>query len=318
MNIAEYEYLFHQGTLYKAYEYMGCILHGQDAVFRLYAPKAQAVSVIGDFNGWNECPLVRNDSGVWDTEVKNVKYGDEYKFVVYSKSGKCYKSDPYAKQTNTREFTNSIVSCHDFVWTDRAYINQRNKRNIFSCPMNVYEVHIGSWKKGLSYRQFADEIALYLKDMGYNYIELMGISEYPLDDSWGYQVTGYFSPTRRYGDNCDFAYLVNKLHSMNIGVIIDWVPGHFPRNSEGLFRFDGGELYEVCGFMGEHKEWGTCCFDYSKNEVRSFLISSAMMWLSEYHIDGLGWTPSPVCCISITAGRSGSRTPTEARRISPP
>ncbi len=287
MENAEYEYLFHQGTLYKAYEYMGCILHGQNAVFRLYAPAASRVTVTGDFNEWGETDLARHNGGIWEGNLSGVAYGNEYKFIVYSDSGKIYKSDPYAKQTNTREFTNSIVSHHDFVWTDEAYLRRRNRRNIFSSPMNIYEAHIGSWKSGLTYRQFADEIAPYLSDMGFTHLELMGISEYPLDDSWGYQVTGYFSPTRRYGDNVDFAYLVDKLHSFGIGVIVDWVPGHFPKNSEGLYRFDGSELYEVKGIMGEHKEWGTCCFDYSKNEVRSFLISSAMMWLSEYHVDGL-------------------------------
>lgn len=288
MTDSEYEFLFHQGTLYDAYNYMGCVWNEQKSFFRVWAPSAKRVTLIGDFNGWLEEDLVKKtENGIWELAVAGVSKGQEYKFVVYSDVGKCYKSDPFAKQTNTREFTNSIVSDHSFIWTDGNYIKRRNKRNIFASPMNIYEAHIGSWKKGLSYREFADEIAPYLKDMGYTHIELMGISEYPLDDSWGYQVTGYFSPTRRYGNNGDFAYLVDKLHSFGIGVILDWVPGHFPRNSEGLFRFDGSELYEKKGIMGEHKEWGTCCFDYARNEVRSFLISSAIMWIKEYHIDGL-------------------------------
>ncbi len=288
MTNEEYEYLFHQGTLYDAYDFMGCIWSEKNSVFRVWAPSASRVCLIGDFNGWNEWDLKRiTANGIWEISVDGVKKGQEYKFVIYSGAGKHYKSDPYAKQTNTREFTNSIVSVHDFTWTDEKYLAKRNKRDLFSSPMNIYEAHIGSWKKGLSYRQFADAAAPYLKDMGFTHVELMGISEYPLDDSWGYQVTGYFSPTRRYGDNKDFAYLVDKFHEFDIGVILDWVPGHFPRNDEALFRFDGGELYEKKGIMGEHKEWGTCCFDYARNEVRSFLISSATMWIKEYHIDGL-------------------------------
>ena len=288
MTNKEYEYLFHQGTLYDAYNYMGCIWHDQNTIFRVWAPSASRVTLTGDFNDWTEEDFCRiTENGIWEISKTGVKKGQEYKFVVYSASGKHYKSDPYAKQTNTREFTNSIVSEHKFDWTDGEYLKRRNRRDIFVSPMNIYEAHIGSWKKNLNYRTFADEVAPYLKDMGYTHIELMGISEYPLDDSWGYQVTGYFSPTRRYGENSDFAYLVDKLHSFDIGVILDWVPGHFPRNAEGLFRFDGSELYERSGAMGEHKEWGTCCFDYARNEVRSFLISAAMMWLKEYHIDGL-------------------------------
>ncbi len=283
-----YEYLFHQGTLHDAYNFMGAIWSEEKTYFRVWAPSAYKVTLIGDFNDWNERELNRiTSNGIWEISVGGVKKGQEYKFAVYSATGKRYKSDPYAKQTNTREFTNSIVSDHDFEWTDGHYMVRRNKRDIFSSPMNIYEAHIGSYKRGLSYRQFADEVAPYLKDMGYTHLELMGISEYPLDDSWGYQVTGYFSPTRRYGNNGDFAYLVNKMHEYGIGVILDWVPGHFPRNDEALFRFDGSELYEKSGIMGEHKEWGTCCFDYARNEVRSFLISSAMMWIKEYHVDGL-------------------------------
>ncbi len=288
MDDAEYEYLFHQGTLYDAYNYMGCVLRGDRATFRVFAPSASRVTLTGDFNGWLEEDLVRKTAGgIWEISRNAVKKGDEYKFVVYSAQGRQYKSDPFAKQTNTRQYTNSIVSDHRFEWTDGAYLSRRARKDIFACPMNIYEAHIGSWKQGFGYRAFADEICSYLLEMGYTHLELMGISEYPLDDSWGYQVTGYFSPTRRYGDNADFAYLVNKLHSCDIGIILDWVPGHFPRNAEGLFRFDGTELYEKSGYMGEHREWGTCCFDYARNEVRSFLISSALMWLKEYHVDGL-------------------------------
>ncbi|MBR2970966.1 MAG: 1,4-alpha-glucan branching protein GlgB [Clostridia bacterium] len=286
MDSSTYRYLFHQGTLYNAYEYLGCVW-GEKTAFRVYAPAAHAVSVIGEFNGWQEEPLTLIENGIWELVRSGVNKGDEYKYVIYCAAGRLIKSDPYAKQTNTREFTNSIVSSHDFEWTDGAYLRSRNRKNRWTAPMNIYEAHIGSWKKGFSYRQFADEIAPYLVEMGFTHIELMGISEHPLDESWGYQVTGYFSPTRRYGSNHDFAYLVNKLHSCGIGVILDWVPAHFPKNAEALYRFDGTALFEKEGFMGEHKEWGTCCFDYAKPEVRSFLISSAIMWIRQYHIDGL-------------------------------
>lgn len=290
---------FHEGELYDAYRYFGCQYDESrgKAVFRVFAPSASSVSVVGDFNDWDKDKgLMRlTGQGIYELSADCVKKFDAYKFLITTPEGKLiYKSDPYAFHSETHEGTNSkVYPLSDIKVSDAAYREKLKEKDIYDCPMNIYEAHIGSWRRYpdgnvYSYRKFADEIVPYLKKLRYTHLELMGVAEYPYDGSWGYQVTGYFAPTSRYGTPADFCYLVEKLHMAGIGLIIDWVPGHFPKNDNGLALFDGRPLYEPASLLRrEHKEWGTCCFDYGRGEVQTFLCSNAIMWFDLYHIDGL-------------------------------
>ena len=297
----EYEfplYLFKSGKNYKAYEFFGCHnIDGKRFVFRLWAPHAKAVSVVGDFNGWDENASRMNEitDGIWEAEIDDVNIYDCYKYAITTPSGKInMKADPYAFHAETRPGTASkVYVCNEYKWTDKIWKNKAINSNILEKPVNIYEVHFGSWKQHengdfLSYRQMADELVPYVKEMGYTHIELLPIMEHPFDGSWGYQVTGYFAPTSRYGTPEDLMYFIDKCHKSEIGVILDWVPAHFPKDAYGLYEFDGECTYEYSDLRkGEHKEWGTRVFDYSKNEVKSFLISSAMYWVDKFHFDGL-------------------------------
>ena len=303
-------YLFGQATHYDIYRKMGAhvmTVNGESGVcFDVWAPHADRVYVIGEFNGWNENShekhRVEPDTmGVYELFVPGVKLGCMYKYLIIAKDGRhLYKADPYANYAQLRPETASIVTdISHFKWTDTTWMKHRatlTKQTIYEQPMAIYEVHPGSWMRHpgrdddgfYSYRDLAKSLISYVKEMGYTHIELMGISEYPFDGSWGYQVTGYYAPTSRYGTPEDFAYLVNECHKNKIGVILDWVPAHFPKDAHGLVEFDGTATYEYADARkGEHPDWGTKIFDYSKNEVKNFLIGSALMWVENYHVDGL-------------------------------
>lgn len=292
-------YLFHQGNNMKAYEYMGAHRVDKDLFsFRVWAPHAKAVSVIGDFNGWDEAKGVMtkiNDAGMWECYLEGVKQYDCYKFLVTAPSGeKTAKCDPYAFHSQTRpETASKIYELGSYKWKDGKWQTQKAQTNVYESPMNIYEVHAGSWKihedgNPYSYRDLAESLVPYVKDMGYTHIELMPLSEYPFDGSWGYQVIGYFAATSRYGTPDDLMYFVDKCHQNGISVILDWVPAHFPKDEHGLANFDGEACYEYKDpKKGEHKDWGTMIFDFGRNEVVSFLTSSAAFWMDKYHIDGL-------------------------------
>ena len=304
-------FLFHQGTNFRAYEYMGCHPLGKDRiVFRTWAPKADSIDLVSDFTGWDEgIPFEKvSENGIWHAIV-DIPYselvGKFYKFRVTGGGVTRYKSDPYAFESQTLEKTASIVAKpSDFAWNDSNWLKHRKSifaggRHFYSAPMNIYEMHLGSWrtrdgadnsdgKHYLNYREIADLLVPYVKHLGYTHIELMPIAEYPFDGSWGYQVCGYYAPTSRFGTPDDFRYFVNTLHAAGVGVILDWVPAHFPKDEHGLFEFDGHPLYEYTGKdRMEHKGWGTRCFDVGRPEVQSFLISNALYWLREFHLDGL-------------------------------
>ncbi|SFB09400.1 1,4-alpha-glucan branching enzyme [Acetitomaculum ruminis DSM 5522] len=297
-------YLYGQGTHYEIYKKMGSHVVEKNGVigtfFDVWAPHARCVHVIGDFNGWDEhaSPMnFLNGNGIYELFIPGVKEGAVYKYCITTKNGKkLYKADPYANFSQVRPETASIVyDVDDIKWKDDKWMTKRSEKDIFKSPVAIYEAHIGSWKKHprgedgfYSYKEFAKNITPYLRNMGFTHIELMGISEYPFDGSWGYQVTGYYAPTSRYGSPEDFAYMVNYFHKHNIGVILDWVPAHFPKDAHGLADFDGEALYEYPNpKKGEHPDWGTKIFNYAKNEVVNYLIGSALNWVERYHIDGL-------------------------------
>ena len=291
-------YVFHLGRNYKAQEFFGAheVKH-TEYVFRVWAPHAKAVSIVGDFNGWDENASVMtrlNDAGCWEGFCQNVKNYDAYKFLITdSKGEKLFKADPYAIHSETRPGTASKIFKGSYKWRDSKWLEERKNKSVYKSPVNIYEMHLGSWKQYedgnfLSYRDLAKELVSYVKKMGYTHIEMMPVSEYPFDGSWGYQVTGYYSVTSRYGTPDDFKYLIDECHKAGIGVILDWVPAHFPKDAHGLSNFDGEPCYEYADVRkGEHLQWGTKVFDFGRNEVKSFLISNACFWLEEYHIDGL-------------------------------
>ena len=295
-------YLFKQGNNCEAYRYFGAHIEQRagetGVVFRVWAPHATAISVVGDFNSWKpgSHPMrkVDNDS-VWELFIPGMKEYDVYKYCVTTRAGDLvYKADPYAFHAETRPSNGSkVYDLSGFAWHDEAWQEAQKKTDVINGPMNIYEMHAGSWKtKGenvpYNYSELADQLIPYIKEMGYTHVELLPVMEYPFDGSWGYQVTGYFAPTSRYGTPKDFMAFVDKLHEAGIGVIMDWVPAHFPKDQFGLYNFDGEPCYEDPNpKRGEHKEWGTMVFDFGRSEVQSFLISSALYWLEQYHIDGL-------------------------------
>ena len=298
------EYLFAQGTHYDIYKKLGAHVseeNGKKGIyFAVWAPNAQRVHVVGDFNGWNEWSheLRRlGPGGIHALFVPDLGVGELYKYVITTADGKkLYKADPYANWAEFRPGTASKTFDFSTIkWTDSAWMAARDKKDMNKEPVAIYECHIGSWMKHpgtedgfYNYREFADKIVEYLKEMKYTHVELMGIAEHPFDGSWGYQVTGYYAPTSRHGSPEDFAYLVNTLHKNKIGVILDWVPAHFPRDAFGLAEFDGQCIYEHPDTrLGEHPDWGTKIFNYGKTEVKNFLIANALYWLKEFHIDGL-------------------------------
>ena len=298
-------YLFGEGTHYEVYKKLGAHvmeLNGVKGVyFAVWAPKAKNVSVVGNFNGWmgyNHNMNKLADSGIFELFVPELSEGELYKFAVTSMNGETWlKADPFANASEFRPASASIVTnIEGYDWEDTEWMEQRKEEDNKKKPMAIYEVHLGSWKKTndekrcgfYNYRAIAEELGAYVKEMGYTHVELMGIAEHPFDGSWGYQVTGYYSPTSRYGTAKDFMYFVDYMHKLGIGVILDWVPAHFPRDEYGLANFDGSCVYEYADSRkGEHPDWGTKIFDYAKNEVSDFLIANALFWVNEFHVDGL-------------------------------
>ena len=298
-------YLFGEGRHYQLYHKLGAhpyTYRGQDGYyFAVWAPHAAAVSLVGDFNAWNPDATPMKpvaDSGIYELFVPGLGVGQLYKFAITTHTGTIlFKADPYAFSAEYRPGTASVTAdIRGFKWNDSKWMESRAGTDPVQAPISIYEVHLGSWKKKnrpekdgyYTYMEAAHELADYVLEMGYTHVELMGIAEHPYDGSWGYQVTGYFAPTSRYGTPAEFMYFVNYLHKKGIGVILDWVPAHFPKDAHGLADFDGQALYEYADpRKGEHPDWGTKVFDYAKNEVSNFLIANALYWLDEYHIDGL-------------------------------
>ena len=293
-------YLFYQGKNYEAYKFFG--VHsgkkGRSKIFtfRVWAPTAVSVSVVGDFNNWDRScnPMTRIADGVWEAQISKLKQFDAYKYSIETADGRILmKADPYAAHFETRPGTASKIYESSYEWEDSEWYEEKKSRIIYKSPVNIYEVHLGSWKnygeeKFLDYITFANEIIPYLKKMSYTHVEFMPLTEYPFDGSWGYQVTGYFAPTSRYGTPDDLRKMIDMFHKAGIGVILDWVPAHFPKDEAGLYEFDGTCCYEYTDDRKkEHKSWGTRVFDYGKAEVCSFLISSANYWFDEFHVDGL-------------------------------
>ena len=293
--------LFYSGRDCRAFDYMGAHPFVQDGeqgyLFRVYAPEAEKVSVMGEFNDWNRNAdyMTRDEQGIWEKFIPNIPEYAAYKYSVWAKSGDVFdKSDPYGFHFETRP--GNATKAYDldgYEWGDASWLDWRKKHLPYSNPVNIYECHLGSWKMHedgnfYSYRQLADELVPYVKEMGYTHIEFMPLTEYPFDGSWGYQVIGYFAATSRYGTPKDLMYLIDKAHQAGLGVIMDWVPAHFPKDGCGLVEFDGSHLYEYADPLKmEHKEWGTRVFDYGKVSTRNLLFSSAMFWIEKFHMDGL-------------------------------
>ncbi|MDO8446758.1 MAG: 1,4-alpha-glucan branching protein GlgB [Deltaproteobacteria bacterium] len=297
-------HLLGEGTHYKNYEKLGAHVREVKGVngvhFAVWAPNAEAVSVIGDFNRWDgngHKMRMLGSSGIWETFIPGLSEGEIYKFNIKSKSGEVLeKADPYAFSSEIRPKSASIVYDIDkYTWNDAKWLSERERHNALDAPISMYEVHLGSWmrvpedgNRYLTYRELAQKLAEYVKEMGYTHVQLMPVTEYPLDASWGYQTIGYFAPTSRFGKPEEFMYFVDYMHQKGIGIILDWVPAHFPKDGHGLARFDGTCLYEHADpRKGEHQDWGTLIFNYGRNEVRNFLLSNALFWLDKYHIDGL-------------------------------
>ena len=269
----------------------------QGYLFRVWAPNAPRITIIGDFNGWdlNATPMTEMEGGIWEAFIPGVQRYDSYQYAIHKQDGGFIgKCDPYGFHAATRpDISTKLYDLDGYEWGDSAWMEYRAKQFPYTAPMNIYECHLGSWRRTgedqfLSYRAIADYLVPYVKEMGFTHVELLPVTEHPLDDSWGYQCTGYFAATSRFGTPDDLKYLIDKLHQAGIGVILDWVPAHFPRDAFGLFYFDGTPTYEYSDpRKGEHADWGTNCFDLGRNEVRSFLFSSANFWLEEYHMDGL-------------------------------
>jgi 1,4-alpha-glucan branching enzyme len=292
---------FLRGDSYRAYAYLGA--HPETRVgeagylFRVWAPRAALVAVMGDFNGWNETshPLSPLGDGVWEGFLPGLRRYDCYKYAIHTPDGRVLaKSDPYAFHAETRPGNASkLYDLDGYRWGDSSWLKWRRENPIYEKPLNIYEMHLGSWRRTgegafLSYREIAQWLVPYVKEMGFTHVELMPVTEHPLDASWGYQCTGYFAATSRFGTPHDLMYLIDSLHQAGVGVILDWVPAHFPKDAFGLYEFDGSACYEYADpRKGEQADWGTRVFDYGRAEVRSFLFSSAMFWLEEYHIDGL-------------------------------
>lgn len=260
--------------------------------FAVWAPNAQAVRVVGEFNNWNglsHSMRVMGGSGVWELYIPGIGAGTKYKYEILTKGGQWItKIDPLARQTETPPATASIVTDSKHKWQDEKWLKTRSKRDALKSPMSIYELHIGSWRKGLSYRELVDELIPYVQELGFTHVEFMPVAEHPFAPSWGYQVTGYFSPTSRFGSPDDLKYLIDQLHNAGIGVIMDWVPAHFPKDDWALARYDGEPLYEHADpRRGEHPDWGTYIFDFGRTEVKNFLVANALYWLEEFHFDGL-------------------------------
>ncbi|MDE6784053.1 MAG: 1,4-alpha-glucan branching protein GlgB [Ruminococcus sp.] len=294
-------YLFYQGKNYEAWKFFGAHLRrkgrGKIYTFRVWAPNAVSISVVGDFNDWNrnKNPMKLISDGVWETEISKLDQFDIYKYSIETKDGRILlKSDPYAPHFETRPGTASKIYISDYKWNDAEWYKKKKEKSVYKSPMNIYEVHLNSWKNTgeenvfMSYINFARDIIPYLKKMSYTHVEFMPLTEFPYDGSWGYQVTGYYAPTSRYGTPDDFRRMVDMFHEAGISVILDWVPAHFPKDAAGLYEFDGTCCYEYTDIRKkEHKNWGTHVFDYGRPEVCSFLISSANFWFTEMHVDGL-------------------------------
>jgi len=296
-------HLFGEGKHWHAYRFLGAHVHEVDGIggvlFAVWAPNAERVSVVGDFNDWDgrAHPMrSHGDNGIWELFIPDIAAGTLYKFEIRNRqTGQVfYKSDPYALQFERRPGTSSIVADEtSYAWHDEKWLAQRKKWDWQHSPMSIYEVHLGSWRRGpegefLNYRDAAKQLVEYAKEMGFSHIELLPITEHPLDESWGYQTTGYYAPSSRYGSPSDFRYLINYCHQHNIGVFLDWVPAHFPKDAHGLARFDGTALYEhEDPRKGEHLDWSTLIYNYSRYEVKNFLLSSALYWIEEFHMDGL-------------------------------
>ena len=292
---------FHTTGVSDAYRFLGCHAQNRDGVdgfvFRTWAPQAQSVRVTGDFNFWNEedLPMQPVGCGVWEAFSRFAQPGQRYKLCIKTKDGRTiYKTDPYGNRCGVLPDTASIIEAEDgFVWHDGLYRARRRKEKILNRPVNIYEVHAGSWKRHedgsvLSFRELAQQLVPYVRDMGYTHIELLPVMEYPYDPSWGYQITCYYAPTHRYGAPEDLKYFIDEAHRAGIGVILDWVPAHFPKDANGLYEFDGTCCYELSDpTMNEHPDWTTRIYDYGKPEVRSFLISNACYWISQFHADGI-------------------------------
>ncbi|MDW8433705.1 MAG: 1,4-alpha-glucan branching protein GlgB [Aquificaceae bacterium] len=293
-------YLFREGSHYRLYEKLGCHLHQEGAYFAVWAPHAEQVFVFGDFNGWNKhsLPLKKREdgSGIWEGFVEGVKKGQKYKYHLYTHWGYWTdRADPFGFMQETPPGTASVVWDLEYSWGDEEWLRNRKNLNHHRAPISIYEVHLGSWRRvpeegnrPLSYRELAPLLAEYVKEMGFTHVEFLPVMEHPFYASWGYQITGYFAPTSRYGTPQDFMFLVDYMHREGIGVILDWVPSHFPTDGHGLAYFDGTHLYEYGDWRkGWHPDWRSYIFDYGRGEVRSFLLSSAHFWLEKYHADGL-------------------------------